>query len=392
MKIAVFNVRYSPNLGDGILFMCLEGELRASGEDIHVHGYDLAGRVDYEQGVGKRKLAIGILDRLPFPLRQRLVALLLGNQVRHTFQPLWHEALKGADLALVGGGNLISDIDLNFPLKLEGLSRELAGVKLPWGFFAVGVADNWTSMGQRLFRKMFQRTKPEFVLVRDAQSQQIWDRKTQNTGMPSAQVCPDPAVLCFRHLPAPERPHRTRKIFGLNVIAPGEIQLHSGMGAPRNGLVPWFLELASLALADGYQVVVFSNGNPQDDDAVKDMEQRCKDVTPRPDFLPRPRTPQELAEMIANCDLLAGHRLHLHIPAFSYKIPSVGFIWDRKLVGFFESVGRQEYLMNIYDHSPQEAWTLLLRAQKTPADEAKWAMTIRHATDSINSIVKKFDD
>jgi len=389
MRIAVFNVRYSPNLGDGILFMCLEGELRASGEDIQVLGYDLAGRVEYGQRAEKRKLAIGILDRLPFPVRQRLVALLLGIQVRHTFQPLWREALRSADLVLIGGGNLISDIDLNFPLKLEGLSRELAGVKLPWGLFAVGVADNWTSMGQRLFHKMFQRAKPGFVLVRDVRSQQIWNRKVKNTDMPSAQVCPDPAVLCFRHLPAPDRLHRTKKILGLNVIAPGEIYLHSSMGPPRNGFVPWFLELASLALADGYQVVVFSNGNLQDDDAVRDMEQRWTDVTLRPDFLPRPRTPQELAAMIANCDLVAGHRLHLHIPAFSYKIPSVGFVWDQKLTSFFESVGREQFLMNIYDQSPQKAWALLLRAEKTLADEVKWTKAVQQATDSICCIVKK---
>jgi polysaccharide pyruvyl transferase WcaK-like protein len=390
VRIAVFNVRYSPNLGDGILSICLEGELRASGKNIDVHGYDLAGRVEYGQGAGLRTRANGILDYVPSAFRRRIVALLLGTRVRYAFQRLWREALRSADLVLIGGGNLLSDIDLNFPLKLDGLSRELEGSRLPWGFFAVGVADNWSPMGQRLFRQTFRRSQPDFVVVRDNRSKQIWNGKVDSPDTPSAQVCPDPAVLCCRYLPAPQRLQRKSKILGLNVISPKEIQLHCGTKSSQAGLLPWLLDLASVALNDGYQVVVFSNGNPADDDAVREMEQRWKPRAVRPKFLPRPRTPKELAATIANCDLVAGHRLHLHISAYSYKIPSVGFVWEQKLASFFSSVGRERYLVDIANQSPQEIWALLLNAGTVGWDDERWEAAMTQASAAVNSIVRRY--
>lgn len=392
MRIAIFNVRYSPNLGDGILSACLEGELRASGEDIDVQAYDLAGRVEYGQKSRRRAFAIRILGFLPSAIRRYLVVLILGRWIRYALQPRWREALRSADLVLVGGGHLLSDIELNFPLKLDGLSRELKKSQMPWGVFAVGVSDNWSSMGRRLFRQVFHRTSPEFVVVRDIRSKRLWNEATLCSNVPSAQVCPDPAVLCFRYLPAPDRTIRETRIFGLNVISPGELKLHCG-GAPHpDRFALWLVELASRALADGYQVVVFSNGNPQDDDTVRDIELRWKNMASKPDFPPRPRTPQELAATIAGCDLLAGHRLHLHISAFSYRIPTVGFLWDPKLTTFFESVERAEFLVDIGDQSPQDAWNLLLKAATVRWNEEKWTLAVCQASDAVRSIVRHHYD
>ncbi len=45
MRLALFNVRFSPNLGDGILSLCLEGELLKCGKNIAVECHDLAGGV-----------------------------------------------------------------------------------------------------------------------------------------------------------------------------------------------------------------------------------------------------------------------------------------------------------------------------------------------------------
>ncbi len=133
-------------------------------------------------------------------LRQIIVAFILGRQLRRAIRPRWRRALKGIDGILIGGGNLISDIDLNFPLKIEALSLELKEMGIPVGLMAVGVADNWTPWGERLFRAAFSQLELAAVFVRDAKSKEIWERRMKQDDFPAAVVCPDPAVLAFSPL------------------------------------------------------------------------------------------------------------------------------------------------------------------------------------------------
>ena len=47
MKISLLNVKYSPNLGDGIIAECLEHVLLQSDEVSDVSSCDLAGRSEF---------------------------------------------------------------------------------------------------------------------------------------------------------------------------------------------------------------------------------------------------------------------------------------------------------------------------------------------------------
>ena len=68
MKIVLFNVKYSPNLGDGVIAECLEAALRAQ-TGAEVLSLDLAGRTTY--GAARhaaRGAAIRLLRHLPLRL------------------------------------------------------------------------------------------------------------------------------------------------------------------------------------------------------------------------------------------------------------------------------------------------------------------------------------
>ncbi|RYD26520.1 MAG: polysaccharide pyruvyl transferase family protein, partial [Lysobacteraceae bacterium] len=64
MRIVVFNVKYSPNLGDGLLSECLEEELRSCGDDVSVVTVDIAGRTDYGTSGRNRRALLRILEAL----------------------------------------------------------------------------------------------------------------------------------------------------------------------------------------------------------------------------------------------------------------------------------------------------------------------------------------
>ncbi|EKF18440.1 polysaccharide pyruvyl transferase, partial [Nitratireductor pacificus pht-3B] len=71
MKLLVFNVRYSPNLGDGVLALCLEAALRQAVPGLTVETIDLAGRDAYgAAGGARRRQALTLLGWLPAGLRR----------------------------------------------------------------------------------------------------------------------------------------------------------------------------------------------------------------------------------------------------------------------------------------------------------------------------------
>src|ERR1700744_2459725 len=80
--LRLFNVKYSPNLGDGLIAECLERGLAAMGGGDDVLSIDLAGRVRYGQRFAGRAQIISILDRMPKALRRQFIRPLLAAQVR----------------------------------------------------------------------------------------------------------------------------------------------------------------------------------------------------------------------------------------------------------------------------------------------------------------------
>jgi hypothetical protein len=114
-RLALLNLRYSPNLGDVLLCECLEYGLRKAAPRLDVVQLDIAGRRDFAQGSARRLAAMAMLQRLPRPVRQRIARFVLGRSLRRT-EPYWQAELATVDAAVVGGGGLFADADLNFPL------------------------------------------------------------------------------------------------------------------------------------------------------------------------------------------------------------------------------------------------------------------------------------
>ena len=119
MKIVVFNVKFSENLGDGILAQCLEKALCRDG-GIEVDTIDLAGRVHFGATSPHRRSAVRVLHVLPSFARRLAVTQALRSKLRELGDE-WDRKISAADAVVLGGGNLFQDDDLNFPLKIGTL-------------------------------------------------------------------------------------------------------------------------------------------------------------------------------------------------------------------------------------------------------------------------------
>lgn len=390
MRVAVLNVKFSPNLGDGLLAECLEAELRASTPGLKTLAIDLAGRTAYGVGgISYRQTALAVLSALPGPLRRAVVGTILSHVTLRSLVPGWRKILSSVDAVVVGGGNLISDNDLNFPIKLRAAMGEAADKGLPVALFGVGVADNWSSPGARMFRQAFGGVDLIHAAVRDTRSQAIWRDRLEPVGIREAAIVRDPAVLTALHFPAaPRSTDRPRIAVGLT--NPVALSYHGSIGlASGTALTEWMLALICGMVSRGWQVSVFTNGSPEDRAYLERLAPRLRATGKQHlELIGAFETPADLARFISGQDLVLAHRLHACICGFAYAIPTIGFTWDRKLDSFFESVGRCEYIVDAGRTPVVDTLALADRALTEGADIAVRDLVVAESRTQVAMLAK----
>lgn len=386
MRIALFSARYSGNLGDGLLSLCLARELQRGRPDVEVIICDLAGRTAYGQGEKRRTLALALLRNMPAPARRLVMKVLLGGEVTRRLRPTWAQVLGNVDAVVLGGGNLLADTDLNFPLKIAGLTHELCRARKPFAIFGVGVSSNWSSTGRKLFERALVDAAPSHVAVRDSRSQWLWTQALETKGAARAVVCRDPALLTCDHFPSTSERARVpdrnkRPLLGLNVTHPDEVALHSDRHVMSHETsTRWTCRLVRAALGAGYEVRLFTNGSAKDEVYLRQLASLLPEEAR---VIARPCSPEELVEVIRTFDVISGHRLHAHIAAFSCRIPSVGYVWDEKLASFFRSVQRDDFVLDPASTSPSQALARISAACAQGVAEDAWLRAISAARDDI---------
>ena len=346
MKLVLLNLKFSPNLGDGIIAECMEGVLQASHPGISIVTCDIAGRTDYGQGINRsRAFLLALLERLPAGLRRTIVASCLKPVVQLRLQRHYRRSMNGADVALLGGGQIIADSDLNFPLKIAAVAGVASDLDIPLGIFAAGVGTQCSPAGMKLFQGALS-SKVFAAWRRDKRSLQRWN---DVFAPPSGTVVNDPGLLASVIWPSGGLVQNGRATIGVGVTNPSTLNLH----ADRPGLdhARWRQLLASLSeelVQRGYKVQLFTNGARDDLSFAETVYGSvCAKLRAADEVLAAPvlHRPSELAHLIASLDGLIAHRLHACIAAYSYGVPHVGLGWDHKLESFFGSVGRQAYML-----------------------------------------------
>ncbi|APG94674.1 polysaccharide pyruvyl transferase family protein [Sinorhizobium americanum] len=347
MKVLVFNVKYSANLGDGLLAQCLEGELMRGSNNLTVETIDLAGRAAFgESNNARRRLFLRVLHRLPSFLRRAAVSHGLAAKLVN-LRDRWQVLIDDADAVVIGGGNLFQDDDLNFPLKVATVLDCVRRSAKPLAIYAVGVGRQWSPRADELFRKL-ELVRLVHVSVRDRIAARNWARHFP--AGPHAEIVPDPGLLAVdlmaRH-PLRE-PARTGLAIGLCVTDPLILHRHATQG---RSTIPFrnpgeYQELLKLLLDECHSVHLFSNG-AEEDQAFARRLLDAPDLAPhvaqgRLSLAPRPTRPEELVDTIAAMQVIMAHRLHACIAAYSLGVPQIGLAWDEKVEGFFSFTGQRD--------------------------------------------------
>ena len=388
MKVVIFNVKYSENLGDGILAQCLEAALARGSATLDVKTIDLAGRTAYGSGGGgRRRQLLKVLQALPSYARRLVVRRALAPKL-HQLQAEWQKEIDAADAVVIGGGNLFQDDDLNFPLKVGAALDCIKRSGKPLAIYAVGASRDWSLQARRLFGAI-EESQLVHVSVRDTIASRNWLGHFP-TG-PYARILPDPGLLTseviashhLEPLKVADRP------IGICVTDP--LILHRHSSRQTHG-IPFrraddYCRLLGLMLDAGYRICLFTNG-AQEDQAFARRILAEGTLAARVDsgdlyLATRPKTPEELVTIIASTQVILAHRLHACIAAYSLGVPSVGLGWDPKVDGFFQFVGRSGYFAGDAEISAQQIARLLEDAARKGIDPATHASILAQARDGI---------
>lgn len=345
-RVRIFNVKYSPNLGDGLLSECLEAALIAAGADPSTTSIDLAARTHYDTASDSRSLKLRVLEALPHVIRPLAVRLPLALAARLQWGPHYERGLAGAECVVIGGGNLLADLDLNFPTKLSLAIHAAARRGLPAFIYGCGVSGGWSARGRKLIHDALATGAVRGVFVRDERSRELWDAMFGSRHVLPAAVVRDPGLLAGAVYAPPPAPAGAP--VGINITSQIALAYHADDAPSPAALDGWYVALAEALLASGHSLAVFTNGSPEDRATLAALRPRLAALAGAQRIaFPEAADPAALVRIIAGLSGLAAFRMHAIIAAYACGVPFLALAWDAKLGSFVESVGQAHWLASV---------------------------------------------
>lgn len=338
-RIALCGLPYSPNLGDGVISDCLAHLVPKLEPGAEIVRIDLAGREDFVAGQPGRMLFMQVAKRLPAAARQQLVRGLLGYKVGRKLRARWLEQLRGVDAAIIGGGQLLDDVDLNFPIKLATMASCLQELRIPYAIACVGVSRNWSRTGLGMFERTLTGPEAKLIAVRDAASMDSLLAQIPAARLPRHEIIPDPGILANEvYLQRSEG--GTSPTVGINVADPVNLGYSGSVseGLTAEAWLRVYEDLVTASTKAGLEPVLFTNGAFEDDVYCGTVAAHLAGKGMAARTTPRPTTPPEMAALIAGHRLVISPRLHACIVAESFGIPSIAMGPVRKLEAFYHTL------------------------------------------------------
>lgn len=156
----------------------------------------------------------------------------------------------------------------------------------------------------------------------------------------------DPALMCSEYYPVKRKEKGC--VIGIGLINPLLIKKR-GNSISETEYKNMINDIIGECENRGYKVSLFCTGDLTDYYYIKEFSMNCN---AHPRIEKYPESIKDFVEMINTYDAIISFRLHSHIIAASYRIPSFGLAWDNKVFEFFKYTHREECcisLKNGYD-------------------------------------------
>ncbi len=257
----------------------------------------------------------------------------------------WHrlrEHARDLDLLLIGGGGLLVDLYVRWPLYPLLYSWLARSVGTPVMFYAVGVGPIRTARGRRYFRWAVQRSQG--ITVRDRYS---YDQARQLLHVPPPRLvqAADPAFALEPVRPASPDARRRPRI-GISTVAIYHPDIWPQPDPVRYQTYVQRMAalVAQIAHRHQAQVVLFSTNCPQDLITAEDIRRAAQPMLQRGtvDVFSPCSLDALFTELYPTLDLVLGTRLHSLILALIHDIPVVALAYQEKVAALGEELAMQD--------------------------------------------------
>ena len=394
MKIALVNARHNTDLGDAVVAECIDYALRSRLPDANIFSCDLSGRKSvHDRSTFLQTIARNVLPITPDAVKKTLYAQVLVAIVRSKLLPHYDKTINGANLAIFGGGDIFTDTDQHFPLKIAAAASIVRDRNIPIAIHAVGVGPDWSAESVSLFNEAFAGADICWTSVRDDLSRNRWRRQFRDSDVPAPNVTMDPGLLAgkaFAPTADASLQRRNRPLIGLCVTDPSTLRAQSdGDGAAQFAPGIDFYKACIKALGDNdCDVLLFTNGAAEDE-ALLHRSVPAASIADNTDgallVAKQSKTPAELVETIRRCDAVVGCQLYASIIAHALKIPHVGVAASPMLNAFFDMVSRRDFLLGPNNATPKDIAAAVARALETPIGDSAHALI-------VNRVERDFDE
>jgi polysaccharide pyruvyl transferase WcaK-like protein len=369
-KICLINVKYSDNLGDGLISEHMESELNYLSLD-HIH-IDLSGKTHYKRNIEVQKNSVKskFLDWLNSYKELAKYLLFLPNYfagkrlVKKVSEP------EKITHIIIGGGALFSDTGAYFPARLIAVCQYLKK-KNPNVYIAtygIGVSEHLSKFGVSLFSYLINKINISQFLVRDLTSQNY----VKTLFNVSADIVLDPALMTTCK---PFQDQNTPAHIAIGIMSPAVLK-RCGTNYYQRYDKHFYIDLFMAYQSLGYSCTFFTNGAYSDEVFLQEIKQAMGDEYSHC-FQERFETPNALVEFIETKSLILSHRLHANIIAFSKAVPSIGFPWDAKVVSFFTLSQRSTFFIDCNQSTTDFILEKSHLAMKTPVNNSEFLVTAK---------------
>jgi polysaccharide pyruvyl transferase WcaK-like protein len=340
---------YSTNLGDGVIFDTLKYLFQQVDPSTIVVPLDITGREPSQGAYTKTPDRIKIaMIRFGENYLGPVYSLLAGAAhylvVRQQTDRQWKPALESASALVIGGGQLLMDNHLGFPVKIRGIASAAKSLGLPFHFCACGVGEHWSRIARGIFRSVLSEART--ILLRDSLSKARLDAFIPGI---SSTITFDPAIWSDEVYGW--KKHQTQnQLIGIGVINfldaklrfPKNVQMSEGQWEDI------WLAIIQRLYHRKFTFEIFTNGSIADYEFARKISQRAREQCDlKCPVAERPVMATDLAHTISRYSGVIAARLHANIIANSYQIPSVGIMWDEKVRSYYQYMKRDKFCFEV---------------------------------------------
>lgn len=329
-KILVVGAMYSLNFGDGVICQTvnqiIQNELQAKPEIFGISGsagFPQNGTSKGQQREKRLKSAVLGLCVVKHLRLQR-------NKIR-MWSMLDRKALDCTAIVFAGG-QLFMDCFVNY---ISWIVMWAQHHKIPVVFNCCGVG-KLSEKNQMILTRALSAPCVKDVTVRESPDlfyQQMPRR------IPVEQIW-DPAMEVAKYY----RPSGKGCVkMGIGVIHPVNFRANC-VRIDTEQYLDILRTMVALCGEHGVNFEFFINGDPLDAAFCREVAAKlgCQDKVA--EF---PQTPEQLIETVTRYEKIFSFRLHSHIIATSYGIPTAAFVWDEKVREFMQAIGRKQRCISL---------------------------------------------